>query len=123
MFNDTIFTRGDILITTTIARFGNASYPIASIAAVSTKDDHSGSLGCGVILAVGGAIAIFSSDFRQGLIWLAIGVGLIWVGNLATKKVLVLATSSGDQQVFKSRDKQLVSELKLAIETAVSKRG
>jgi len=115
-----IFSDGNISITTAVARFGDTSYPIRNIGAVSLEDDSSALFILGVfVLLVGFIMALASSDSSAGTI--VIGVLLAGIGSWLSGEKLILRTSSGNEQAFKSRDKKQVRRIKAAIEEAIVK--
>ncbi|MBB6262664.1 hypothetical protein FHS77_003246 [Paenochrobactrum gallinarii] len=114
---DTIhFQSGNIIIGSKVARFGSTSYPIANIGSVSTQD-----LGRGA----GASWGVFF--ILVGIIFLAfqpmLGLGIITAGtylfyNSKHSTALLLRTSSGDVQAFRSHDPKLVNDMKEALEAA-----
>ena len=112
-----------ITISKTMARFGNVSYPIASIGAVSISKEKSMLVRLGVIVGIVGVALLFGSNREVALPWLVAGIALIVLGIALVKTTLMLRTASGNQQAYGSRDKEFVQQLKAAIETAVARRG
>ena len=121
--DDVIMSRDNIQVTRTMARFGNTTYPVASIGAVSVEDDRSSLIGLGVITMIGGVIALIAGNRGGAIAVIVIGAGLFLAGKRSSGLKLMLRTSSGNQQAFASTDKKFVQELKQAIETAVAQRG
>src|SRR6187200_1648867 len=122
MSDDAIYTAGDILITTTLARFGKTSYPIASIGSVRVdRPDRTGLIvGC-IVAVVIGLIALAQAS-GWGVLALIVGAALL-VRAFAIPHKLMLRTASGDQQAFESTKLDDVEAVKAAIEKAVTLRG
>jgi hypothetical protein len=122
MSEASIYHTGNILITTTLARFGKTSYPIASIGSVrvDSPDRRGAIVGC-IVAAV---IALVALGQASG--W-AVLAGLVAVGLLARvftlPHKLMLRTASGDQQAYESTKLDDVEAVKAAIEKAVTLRG
>ena len=112
-----------IMISKTMARFGNVSYPVASIGAVSISKEKSMLARLGIVVGLIGLISFFGANKELALGWLVAGIALVVIGNVLIKTTLMLRTASGNQQAYSSSDKEFVQQLKAAIETAVAKRG
>ena len=119
-----------VLITKTVAHFGNVSYPIGSIGAVWTTKDSPrlAYLGCLVLLV--DLITYLNTlnipkytDKTQFVYWAIGGAAMILIGLRMSGAKLMLRTASGNQQAIWTRNVAFVQELKTAIETAVTKRG
>jgi hypothetical protein len=120
---DEVFRSGTIEITRSIARFGETSYPIANIGAVSVKDDPSHWVGVSGLLVIAGIIGFFGGSPLWGIVLLS---GAIVAGIIASTRgrlKVMLRTSSGNEQAFTSTNKELVRQVKAAIESAVASRG
>ncbi|WP_135449518.1 DUF6232 family protein [Tabrizicola caldifontis] len=121
--SDLMFSAGPIVISRTIAKFGDTSYPIANIGAVSIElATHPLVIGGWVLCAVA-LFQMFSGSFWFGLLLIAVGAALIWHFADKGKAKLMLRTSSGNQQAFESPDRALVQKLKSSIEEAIASRG
>lgn len=131
-----LFRKDDIEVSDSIARFGSSSYPIKNIGMVSTERALSvflvvgilAGVACGILLFIG--IEMYSSygqvqtgAFGAAFMCFLGGVFCFLHGVKESGTRLVLKTSSGNEQVFKSSDSALVSQIKSAIETAVSSRS
>jgi Family of unknown function (DUF6232) len=121
--DEVIFQKQGITITKTMARFGNATYPIANIGAVTIEHDASSLGGWTVVIALGGFIAFMAGSigWGVGLLGVAFASGLMARKNDGLK--LMLRTSSGNEQAFASTDKTLVAGVKAAVEQAIVQRG
>lgn len=125
MAEEVILEQAGVIVTKTLVRIGNKSYPVNGIVSVFVRN-------VGVLwwAAIVGAIAVLigvnSSGSVQGyqnlLAGLVIGGGLI-IYALTRPSVLVLKTAGGDVDALVTRDKAFLNDVKLAIEEAVAKRG
>lgn len=114
---DEIFTAKDVVITTSLARFGDTSYPIANIGSISTKTEPRFDPLVVIIIIIGILILFYDTILALVIIFLS----LIWQGiHNPTVTILLLKTSSGDIQALKSIDKEFVERVRAAIEIAVS---
>lgn len=120
--SDPIYKQGNILITPSIAKFGNATYPIASIGSVLVETEKSG---MGPFVMIIGAIVSLVVWFKMSaLLACVIFVGaLIAIALLPETLKITLKTSSGDVSAFSSNDKQLIRRIHTAIETAFARRS
>lgn len=119
---DTIFRSGDIEITTSLAKFGSASYPIANIGSiVVTERAQSHVLASFVVaLIIFLLVAAFVNESAAAVVGIAIFVGLLVLARKAGANfTLTLRTSSGDVNALTSKDRGLVLKVKDAIENAV----
>jgi ABC-type bacteriocin/lantibiotic exporter with double-glycine peptidase domain len=121
----------DVVITRTVARFANTSYPIAAISSVSVRHRETAngafiSIGLFLILAL---LAIGIFDWAS---WVLVGItgGVIAVVVIILSSAfpirtatLVLTTTSGEIQALTSRDIAGVEQVKLSIEDAFEIRG
>lgn len=120
---DKIYSANSIEISTTLAKFGTASYPIASIGSVRV-DASNPFLGCSVLLLIGGCLAAGAAGGFPAFIITGVILGLlVYLASKMNTYKLMLRTGSGDSQAFQTGDAKLVNELKSAIETAVVRRG
>ena len=118
------FSKGNIEVTRTVARFGNTTYPIANIGAVSIEKQSHSLIRLAIFCTIGGLVWMLAKNSVSPGIFAAIGGAVLWVFcaiNYGAK--LMLRTSSGNEQAFESSDRALVAELKSAIETAIHSRG
>jgi len=118
-----LFSSGTISVTQTMAVFGNTSYPIANVGAVSIEQSQSPLFRLGFVLLGGGAISWMFGSGINGTVIAAIGAVLIWYFSDKGKAKLMLRTSSGNQQAFESSDSGQVKQIKSAIEQAIAMRG
>ena len=115
-----IFADQDVTISETVARFGDASYPIANIGSVRVEirpKFHPLSI---VLFIAGAAAFLWSSVVAMILIVIGIVVMVALPRRVAK---LILRTSSDDVQALKSSNVGLVEDVKAAIETAFDRRG
>ncbi len=123
--SEVLFRSGNIEITDSLAKFGNATYPIANIGSITIVEipkSHGGAIFV-VALIVG---LVVSAGAGAG-IGAAVGFGsfvllMALVGKAPPTHHLTLKTSSGDVTALETKDLRLVSDVKGAIETAFSKR-
>lgn len=114
-----IYRSARIQITRKLARFGDSSYPIASIGGVHMRRMSRLPYICGGLIFV--VIAwICAAHAEKGLALFCSFVGIMGLINAFKPHQLILRTGSGDQVAFKSRRLKSVSEVKDAIESAVS---
>lgn len=114
---DILFQSGDITITRSVAKFGNATYPIANIGSVIIENEPRTGAGLLVFLAIGAGIW---SGVSAGWIVGFIIFGLLFFLALKfpDKRKLTLKTSSGDVTALSSKDVKLVENVRGAIESA-----
>ena len=119
--SESLYSSGDILVTRTIAKFGETTYTIANIGSVAVKKKL-GPLAVWVLF-LGMVLAMYLSVTAG---WFAALVVLVGVGLLSTRlpktQTLTLKTSSGDVTALESTDAALVRNVKSAIENAFSTR-
>jgi Family of unknown function (DUF6232) len=121
--SEALLSAGQISISQTIAKFGDTSYPIANIGAVSIEEPPHPLTGIGVALVVIGIGLMIFSSFINGLLVGALGAAMAWHFSDKGSAKLMLRTSSGNQQAFESKDRALVRKLKTSIEEAIAARG
>jgi ABC-type bacteriocin/lantibiotic exporter with double-glycine peptidase domain len=121
----------DVVITRTMAKFGNTSYQIAAISSVSVQHQESVNrtfLSTGLLLI----IAVLVIGYFEWASWLQVGIagGIIVVITALLSSAfpirtatLVLTTASGEAQALTSRDIAGVEEVKLLIEDAFTARA
>ena len=118
------FSKDKIEVTQTTARFGNTTYPIANIGAVSIERQEHRLHRLAILVTIGGVIWAIGGESKIAAVLVAIaGAGLWFYCKRNYGAKLMLRTSSGNQQAFESPDRKLVAELKAAIELAVHSRG
>src|SRR6266404_288880 len=127
-----LFKSDSVVITQSIARFGQASYQIANIGSVMLIERRQwGALAS--VLLVGGAVALLSgmgtSEKEPSATWLIIAGIACLVGGLVSQNrwpsleyTLSLKTSSGDIQALQSQNIDEIAAVKRALEEAFSKR-
>ena len=122
--SEVVFEKGEVQITKAIARFGRTSYPMANIGAVSVEDDPNWMMGIAGLLLVGSVGAWFIGELNVETMLALVGTSVVvaTLGEYLSGLKLILRTSSGNEQAFRSRDKKLVLRIKEAIETAVATR-
>jgi hypothetical protein len=135
-----ILDRGNILVSRSVAQFGNTTYAINAIGSmrIDAPQPRTGQkifgiiLTClGLILALGLGLQLYErkkfsqDDTTTIMIVLAItGIGIgIWSSAKPGPFSLVFRTSSGDVQAYASFDQQDIVEIKQAIETALHLRA
>lgn len=131
MVESTLLSPKDVVITRTVARFGNTSYQIAAISSVSVQHQENVNrifLSTGLLLI----IAALAIGYFEWASWIEVGVagGIIVVITIILSSALpirtatlVLTTVSGETQALTSRDIAGVEEVKLLIEDAFTARG
>ena len=121
----------DVVITRTVARFGNTSYQIAAISSVSVQHQESVN---GTFLSTGFLliIAVLVIGYFEWASWIQVGIagGIIVVVAIILSSAfpirtatLVLNTGSGKVQALTSRDIAGIEQVKLSIEDAFTIRG
>jgi len=118
--SEVLFRSSDITITRSVAKFGNATYPIANIGSVVIEAE-AGFFGTIMVLAafVLGGITWASSSFLAGLV--VFGVLVIIAQFMPKKRKLTLKTSSGDVTALTSGNTKLVEDVRSAIESAFAR--
>ncbi len=131
MVERTPFSPKDVVITRTVAKFGNTSYQIAAVSSVSAQRQESVNrtfLSAALLLI----IAILVIGYFEWASWMEVGIGggLIVVSTIILcsalpirTATLVLTTASGETQALTSRDIAGVEQVKLLIEDAFTARG
>jgi hypothetical protein len=136
MTQELLFELGDVRITPHLAQFGGTSYPIANIGSVRVVQHRRRNPLAVVLFLVGLALvaaAVAGGGWRQlldiklsatavglGLMAAAILLQLFWPRRIFT---VMLKTPSGDIAAFSSRKKQLVFNIKQAVEQAFIARA
>ena len=131
MVESTALSPKDVVITRTVAKFGNTSYQIAAISSVSAQHRESVNwnfVSTGFLLI----IAVLIIGYFEWASWTQVGIagGLIVVVTIILSSAfpirtatLVLTTASGETQALTSRDIAGVEHVKLLIEDAFTARG
>ncbi len=131
MIERTHFSLKDVVITRTVAKFGNTSYQIAAISSVSAQRQESVNrtfLSTALLLI----IAILVIGYFEWVSWIEVGIagGIIAVVTIILcsafpirTATLVLTTASGETRTLTSRDIASVEQAKLLIEDAFTARG
>ncbi len=121
----------DVVITRTVAKFGNTSYPIAAISSVSVQHEEATNntfLSIGLLLI----FALLAIGYFEWASWIQVGIagGIIVVVAIILSSAfpirtatLVLTTGSGEVQALTSRDIAGIEQVKLSIEDAFTIRG
>ena len=125
------FSPKDVVITRTVAKFGNTSYQIAAISSVSAQHRES----VNTIFLSGGLlliIAVLVLGYFEWASWIQVGIagGVIAVITIILNSAfpirtatLVLTTAGGETQALTSADIAGVEQVKLLIEDAFMARG
>jgi Family of unknown function (DUF6232) len=131
MFERTPLSPQDVVITRTVAKFGNISYSIAAISSVSVQHQESVNrtfLSIGLLLIVGALVI----GYFEWASWIQVGIAggiIIVITSLLSSAfpirtaTLVLTTASGATEALTSRDIAGVEQVKLSIEDAFTARG
>jgi ABC-type bacteriocin/lantibiotic exporter with double-glycine peptidase domain len=121
----------DVVISRTVAKFGNTSYPIAAISSVSVRHEETTNktfLSTGFLLI----FALAAIGYYEWASWVQVGIAagiivfLVIILSSAfpiRTATLVLTTASGEAQALTSRDIAGVEQVKLSIEDAFTIRG
>lgn len=117
-----------VVISPTLARFGNATYPINGIGSVRVDPPRRQGLIAGAVIIGGLGLLSISGDKSTestsalGVIMFLVAIAcLIRAFNIPYR--LMLRTASGDQQAFVSKKREELEKMKQAIEKAVVQRG
>ena len=115
-----VFFSGDqVEISDGKARFGSTYYPIKNIGAVTVEKKKIGYKSTGLSLIVIGIVVLVWTESPWSLLISALGT-LILFKKADHEFTLVLATSSGNQQAFKSQDEELFENVRMALEEAIA---
>ena len=131
MAESTLYIPQDVVITRTVAKFGNTSYQIAAISSVSAqhRESATGTLFQPGLLLI---IAVLVIGYFEWVSWIQVEIagGIIVVITIILSSAfpirtatLVLTTASGETQALTSRDIAGVEQVKLLIEDAFTARG
>jgi small neutral amino acid transporter SnatA (MarC family) len=121
----------DVVITRTVAKFGNTSYQIAAISSVSAQHRESVNWNF-VSTALLLMIAVLVIGYFEWASWIQVGIagGIIVLITIILSSAfpirsatLVLTTASGETQALTSRDIAGVEQVKLLIEDAFTARS
>jgi Family of unknown function (DUF6232) len=124
MSEEVIFSSGNVIVSKTLVRIEQASYPIQGIGSVMVdKPVSPGLRGLSVFFGFCSFLGFLGYESRVlGLIFLGLSL-LSFYFALNRANVLVLRTASGDQNALRSIDKSHLDSVKNAIEKAVALRG
>ncbi|WP_077101313.1 DUF6232 family protein [Agrobacterium sp. DSM 25558] len=119
--SEVIFQSGTITITSTLAKFGSDTYPIANIGSIKVgvePKNHGG--GAALVAAIAGIVCGFFGGAGVGIVvGITVFIGLLIVlGRAPVEKTLTFKTSSGDVTALKTTDVNLIEGVKSAIESA-----
>ena len=129
MDDEIIFNEGSVMITKTLARFGDTSYPVNGIGSVSIDPPRRGlviflaiALGLFILLIfAGGADHLRDTmPILMPMIFLDV---LLVLAAASRPYRLKLRTASGDQTAMTATSTTNLQRIKVAIEQAVAKRG
>jgi hypothetical protein len=120
--SEVFFVNDQIEISDSKAQFGLTYYPIASIGAVAveTKTTNFAQTAL-VFLAVG-----LGGWIIQGSLWWLVLLPIGGFGFFMKPEVefaISLATSSGNQQAFRTKDAELFDNVRMALEKAISNKN
>ena len=122
------YESGGVVISGTLARFGNVTYPINGIGSVRVDPpNRRGWIIAGVLLGLLGFISILGARPGEGLnpislLMIVAGVAFL-IGAFNRPHSLMLRTASGDVQAYSSTNRREIEHIKEAIERAVTSRG
>lgn len=124
MSDDIIFSEQGVTIDRSLARFGGITYSISNINSVFIANGGSPAILLWVVAVIVGLIGLNSfSNFLTAIVLLLVAGGIGYAAYKSKRKqVLMLKTSSGDQQAFTTTDADLAGRMKVALEQAISKR-
>ncbi len=129
MVESTALSPKDVVITRTVAKFGNTSYQIAAISSVSAQQSVNWNFVSTGLLLIIAALVIGYFEWAS---WIKVGIagGIIVVLTIILSSAfpirtatLVLTTASGETQALTSRDIAGVEQVKLLIEDAFTARA
>ncbi|WP_126281944.1 DUF6232 family protein [Roseomonas gilardii] len=122
--DEIIYRAGNVVVSKTLVQIDGTTYPVNGIGSVLVrKSDPKTLIFLAVVCAIIGLIGLTDKQGIPGsIISFAIAAGFIYWAK-SKPSILILRTASGDQQALKSRDKNLLQSVKLAIEQAVIARG
>ncbi|MGR9415885.1 DUF6232 family protein [Rhizobium leguminosarum] len=119
-----ILSAGDIVITRSIAKFGEASYQIANIGSVSLEtklgDTPMHSL-LGFLCVISLLGCLFSVPL--GIAGFGLAFGAMFFLENPKVMTVTLKTSSGDIQALTTPDSELAQRIKIALEEAFATRS
>ncbi len=117
-----LFNDNDALVSTTRVIIGGTTYPLVNVSSVSLR---ASSVAFKYVLVVFFAIGAFSSLVSKswGGAVLCIGIALMIWFIVKVKYRLILGTSGGEKTALKSSNRDYMTRLKDAIDTAVVSRG
>jgi len=119
---ENIYSEGNISVTKTLVKVGKTSYPINGIGSVYVYKPN-----FIVFYIIAGVCIVIAYDVREenpDFVPVFVAISFICiVASFFRKSSLKIRTSSGDQQLLKSRNSKLLESIKSAIEKAVALRG
>lgn len=133
MNEETLFQDGDVLITTSRAKFGATTYPIGGITAVSTAAIPAKRNG-GVLLAILGVLVLvlssgsalagepFALNGGHAFGALVATLGVVLAVLAKGKYAVRLATAGGQVDALVSENADRIARATVALEHAVSRR-
>ena len=129
MDDEIIFNEGSVMITRTLARFGDASYPVNGIGSVSIDPPSRGvlmffavALGLLILVIFAGGGDHLRDTMPMLMPMIFLDVILVFAAASRPYR-LKLRTASGDQTAMTATSKTNLQRIKVAIEHAVVKRG
>ena len=114
---ENIYSEGNISVTKTLVKVGKTSYPINGIGSVYVYKPNSI-----VLYVIAGVCIVIAYNARETNPD-NVPVLVIISASFLRQSSLKIRTSSGDQQLLKSRNLKLLESIKSAIEKAVALRG
>ena len=122
-----LYKKSGVVVTPTLARFDNVTYPISGIGSVRVDRPRRWlAISCAVVLSFFGYLIILGDTKGEAtsLVIVLFAVALIFlIWAFGKPYRLVLGTASGDQHAFISVRQQVLEEMKQAIEQAFVRRG
>ncbi|MDL2409953.1 DUF6232 family protein [Rhizobium calliandrae] len=112
-----IYKNNDVMITKTLVKIGNQSYPTNSIGSVSVRNSNVGAV---LVLLIFSVIACISAKSSLPVL-LVILFGIIFIRQFLRAELIV--TSNSRDYVALKGSKKSMMVVKQAIEEAVARRG
>jgi hypothetical protein len=112
----------EVVITQTLAQFGNVTYPVNGIGSVRVDPPNRQNLLGGAFLLGLFGLMLIGGDL-QAAVFMLFGAVICLIVAFQRPYRLMIRTASGDQQAFVSTKRQVLEEMKQAIEKAVVHRG
>lgn len=117
-----LFNDNDALVSTTRVIIGGTTYPLVNVSSVSLR---ASSVAFKYVLAVFfaiGALGSLASQSWGGAVFCILVALAAWF-LIQVQYRLILGTSGGEKTALKSKDRDYMTRLKDAIDTAVVSRG